>query len=154
MELTKKAMLSSKKVALNTTSNKFLTIDLTMILIVLIRIQKYFALLLNKKKFWRRYRWKPAIHSRNYISLCQKTFSDSILESNNKRYGTLFCTRLALSKYFSPVAADEPEIWSSLILEQISFHILFKPDNFRLYYRCIIYPGIIWFKEDIKIYPF
>ena len=50
MELTKKTMLSSKKVALNTTSNKFLTIDLTMILIVLIRIQKYFVLLLNKKK--------------------------------------------------------------------------------------------------------
>ena len=28
------------------------------------------------------------------------------------------------------------EIWNSLSLEQISFHVLFEPDNAQLDYRC------------------
>lgn len=53
MELTKKTMLSAKKVALKSTLNKFITIALAMILIVLIRIWKYFVLLWKKNKIYR-----------------------------------------------------------------------------------------------------
>ena len=50
MGLTKKTMLSLKKVALKSTLNKFITINLAMIPIVLIRIRKYFLLLWKKNK--------------------------------------------------------------------------------------------------------
>ena len=60
-----------------------------MILIVLIRIRKYFVLLWNKNKILIMLPMISAIHSKNYISFGQKTFSDSIPESNYKRYGML-----------------------------------------------------------------
>ena len=62
MELTKKTMLSAKKVALKSTLNKFTTITLAVILIVLIRIRKYFVLLWNKNKILTRLQIK-ASHS-------------------------------------------------------------------------------------------
>ena len=50
MRLTKKTILSSKKEALKSTLNKFVTIDLAIIPIILIHIWKYFAQLWNKNK--------------------------------------------------------------------------------------------------------
>ena len=60
-----------------------------MMLIVLICVGKYLVLLWTKKKVLMMLPMKTTIHSRNYISFDQKTFDNSILEWNNKKYGTL-----------------------------------------------------------------
>ena len=78
-----------------------------MILIVLIRIRKYFVLLWNKNKILTRLQIK-ASHSLEKLNFVRpENFQWFFSWVKQQKIGLNFCTSLALSKYFSPVTADD-----------------------------------------------